>query len=297
MADPLSASRLKATLVREGCSVREYRDWETHRRPPSTGAFGPINGVMMHHTVTGPGTDVVALIYNGHSSLPGPLSQGCITKSGTVWLTSAGRSNHAGLGDSDVLRAVINESYGDYPPPDNQANTDGNARFYGFECENLGDGEDPWPRVQYVAMVKAAAAVLREYGWTAKSVIAHKEWQPGKVDPRGIDMKTFRRDVAACLALPAGSWGPEQEDSMAITNADADKIATAVLNRDGLIVIPGAPADNPTYTTKYAFTEILKRVDALTAKVDALETTGLTDTQMQAVAEKVADVLAARMES
>ncbi len=51
-----------------------------------------------------------------------------------------GRANHAGPGDDDVLRAVIAEKA---LPRDNEANTDGNRHFYGFECENLGDGDDP----------------------------------------------------------------------------------------------------------------------------------------------------------
>ncbi|MBA2951425.1 peptidoglycan recognition protein family protein [Streptomyces himalayensis] len=206
MAPPMSPDTLLAVLKKEGCTVKEYGSWRTHNRNHK-GAWGPINGTMTHHTATGPGVDVVALCYKGHSTLPGPLCQGVITKSGTVWLTSAGRANHAGLGDDDVLAAVKLESYGDYPPADNEANTDGNAHFYGFECENLGDGKDPWPAKQYIAMVKANAAILRHYGWTAKSAIAHKEWQPGKVDPRGIDMLKFRKDIAACLALPAGKWG------------------------------------------------------------------------------------------
>lgn len=206
MAPPLSAGTLLRILMDEGLTVEEYKGWRTHRRPPSTGAFGPINGVMTHHTVTGPKTDVVALCYNGHAALPGPLCQGVITKDGTVHLTSAGRSNHAGLGDDDVLTAVRSESYGEIPPKANEANTDGNAHFYGFECENLGDGKDPWPAKQYVAIVKANAAICRHYGWTAKSCIGHLEWQPGKVDPRGFAMTKLRSDIAACLAKPAGKW-------------------------------------------------------------------------------------------
>ncbi|UNM12339.1 N-acetylmuramoyl-L-alanine amidase [Streptomyces formicae] len=239
MATPLSPDKLLAALKAEGLNVREYKSWRTHRRPASAGAFGSINGVMTHHTVTGPGTDVVALCYNGHASLPGPLCQGVIKKDGSVWLTSAGRSNHAGLGDADVLRAVIAEDYGDYPPTDNQANTDGNRHFYGFECENLGDGKDPWPKAQYVAMVKANAAILRAYGWTAKSAIAHKEWQPGKVDPAGIDMKKFRADIAACLKLPPGKWG----------------------------VAPAPPAPKPALTVEQRLAALEKRVTTLESKV------------------------------
>jgi hypothetical protein len=235
MAAPLSADRLVAVLRSEGCTVREVRSWRTNNRN-HVGAWGPVNGVVIHHTVTGPKTDVVSLIYGGHSELPGPLSTGCITKDGTVHLTGNGRANHAGGGDPDVLMAVINESYGDYPPRTNQHQgsagaVDGNARFYGFECENLGDGKDPWPRVQYVAMVKATAAICRAHGWGPKSAIGHLEWSDWKSDPRGFDMKTFRRDLAACLALPAGAWPDTQEDEVALTDDDVKRVADAVVGK------------------------------------------------------------------
>ncbi|QIJ60791.1 N-acetylmuramoyl-L-alanine amidase [Streptomyces sp. JB150] len=210
MASPLSADRLLSALRAEGCDVREVRSWRTNNRN-HVGAWGPVHGVMIHHTATRPGADVVDLIYGGHANLPGPLSTGCITKDGTVHLTGNGRANHAGGGDPDVLTAVRNESYGAYPPRTNEhqgsaGSVDGNAHFYGFECENKGDGTDRWPRVQYLAMVRAAAAICRAHGWSAKSAIGHLEWSDWKPDPRGFDMKDFRSDLAACLALPAGRW-------------------------------------------------------------------------------------------
>ncbi|WP_338483615.1 N-acetylmuramoyl-L-alanine amidase [Streptomyces sp. SCSIO 75703] len=216
MATPLTATRLVAALKAEGCTVREVRSWRTHHRN-AKGAWGPVNGVMVHHTVTGPGTDVVGLIYDGHSTLPGPLATGCITKDGTVHLTGNGRANHAGGGDGAVLTQVINESYGDRPTPPAKHEgapgaVDGNARFYGWECENAGDGKDPWPRAQYVAMVRATAGVCRAHGWSAKSAIGHLEWSDWKSDPRGFDMKDFRRDLADCLALPAGQWQGDGDD-------------------------------------------------------------------------------------
>ncbi|RSS11423.1 peptidoglycan recognition family protein [Streptomyces sp. WAC08401] len=219
MAAPLSAADLLAALRAEGCKVQEYRSWRTHRRPTSTGAFGPINGVMIHHTVTSGTDSSVALCYNGHSDLPGPLCHGVIAKDGTIYLVSAGRANHAGPGDDDVLRMVQNESYNrDSLLAPNEVNTDGNARFYGFECINLGNGKDPWPAAQRDAIVRASAAILRAYGgpakgWTAKSVIGHKEWQPGKIDPRtgtgGVDVSppVLRKLIDERLAHPA-SWTP-----------------------------------------------------------------------------------------
>ncbi|MFE0009093.1 N-acetylmuramoyl-L-alanine amidase, partial [Streptomyces erythrochromogenes] len=84
-------------------------------------------------------------------------------------------------------------------PPDNEATTDGNRHFYGFECVNLGDGEDPWPPAQIDAIARAAAALCRVHRWTARSVIGHREWQPGKVDPRGFTMDSLRDRIAERL--------------------------------------------------------------------------------------------------
>ncbi|MFJ6527156.1 N-acetylmuramoyl-L-alanine amidase [Streptomyces longwoodensis] len=218
MATPLSADRLVAALKAEGCTVHEVAGWRTNNRNRK-GAWGPVQGVIVHHTVTGPGTDVVGMIFHGRSDLPGPLATGCITKNGTVHLVGNGRANHAGGGDPAVLRAVADESYGARPPAPHEHEgsagaVDGNSRFYGWECENRGDGRDPWPPVQYTAMVKATAAICRAHGWSEKSGIGHLEWSDQKPDPRGFSMTTFRADLKACLAQPAGRWPHVEEDEV-----------------------------------------------------------------------------------
>lgn len=191
MSSPMSASTFLAALKNEGLTVVQVDDWRTHNRNQK-GSWGPVNGVMIHHTVTKGTAATVRLCRDGHSELPGPLCHGVIAKDGRVHLVGYGRANHAGLGDDDVLRAVIAEKG---LPSVNEANTDGNRHFYGFECENLGDGKDPWPDVQLEAIEKAAAAVCRQHGWTSKSVIGHREWQPGKVDPRGFTMASMRARI------------------------------------------------------------------------------------------------------
>ncbi|MFI1562212.1 N-acetylmuramoyl-L-alanine amidase [Streptomyces sp. NPDC020490] len=208
MATPLTPSAFLAALKAEGVKVVEVGDWRHHNRE-GHGAWGPVHGVMVHHTVTKGTANTVSICTKGYPSLPGPLCHGVIDKQGVVHLVGYGRANHAGLGDGDVLNAVIAEK----PlPPANQADTDGNARFYGFECENLGDGADPWPAVQVEAIVRTAAALCRAHGWGKDgdtSVIGHKEWQPGKVDPRGpgITMPDVRKRVAERLKHAAG-WSP-----------------------------------------------------------------------------------------
>ncbi|MEU9405961.1 peptidoglycan-binding protein [Streptomyces sp. NPDC048281] len=204
MATPLSADALLSALGAEGVTVVEHDGWRTHNRA-GHGAWGPVNGVIIHHTVTsGTGTSV-SMCFNGRSDLPGPLCHGVIAKDGTVHLVGNGRANHAGSGDGDVLKAVIAERPS-LPAP-NRNDTDGNVHFYGFECVNLGDGKDPWPDVQLDAMVRASAALCRAHGWSARSVIGHKEWTNTKIDPRGFAMADFRSRVAARLATHAPSPG------------------------------------------------------------------------------------------
>ncbi|ARF75673.1 N-acetylmuramoyl-L-alanine amidase [Kitasatospora albolonga] len=240
MAVPLSAADFLAALRAEGVKVVEVGNWRTHNRN-SKGAWGPVHGVMIHHTVTKGTASTVALCRNGHSTLPGPLCHGVIAKDGTVHLVGYGRTNHAGSGDGDVLRAVIAEKA---LPVDNEANTDGNRHFYGFECENLGDGKDPWPTAQREAIVRASAAVLRAHRWGRggdTSVIGHAEWQPGKIDPRGLPggMDAVRKDVAERLKHPA-SWSPSAPKPPA----------------------PKPPAPKPP-TTDERITALEKRVTAL----------------------------------
>ncbi|MEU2484113.1 N-acetylmuramoyl-L-alanine amidase [Streptomyces sp. NPDC012617] len=211
MATPLSADRFLAALLDEDLDVIESGSWRTHNRN-TKGPWGPVHGVMMHHTVTKGTSNTVRIVKDGYSGLPGPLCHGMIAKDGRVHLVGYGRANHAGLGDPDVLAAVIAERT---PPTDNEATVDGNRHFYGFECENLGDGKDPWPEAQLLAIEKVAAALCRAHDWSVKSVIRHLDWQPGKVDPRGIDwaaiqVRTEKRLGAKAPEKPTTSPPPKK---------------------------------------------------------------------------------------
>ncbi|MFK0179998.1 peptidoglycan-binding protein [Streptomyces xanthochromogenes] len=201
MATPFTPDRLLAILRAEGLNVIEYRSWRTHDRA-GHGGWGPINGVMIHHTASSGTDNSVSLCYEGYAALPGPLCHGVIAKNGDVYLVSAGRANHAGTGDDDVLAAVVAEHK---LPATNENNTDGNVHFYGFECVNLGNGADPWPEAQLLAIEKAGAAICRAYGWSAASVIGHKEWTNTKVDPRGFSMTTMRERIDRRLAAKPGT--------------------------------------------------------------------------------------------
>lgn len=87
--------------------------------------------------------------------------------------------------------------------------TDGNAHFYGFECINLGDGQDPWPTAQLDAIERVSAAICRAHGWSARSVIGHLEWSDWKSDPRGFAMPDMRARIASRLGQkPSPSTPP-----------------------------------------------------------------------------------------
>ncbi|MFD9789615.1 peptidoglycan-binding protein [Streptomyces sp. NPDC059070] len=199
MATPLSPDKLVSILRAEGVRVVEYGSWRTHNRA-GHGAWGPINGVMIHHTVSSGTDSSVRLCYDGYDGLPGPLCHGVIAKDGTVYLVSSGRANHAGGGDARVLDAVIAEQ----PLPathrheGSSDSADGNARFYGFECVNLGDGSDPWPAAQLDAIERVSTAICRAYDWSAASVIGHKEWSDWKSDPT-FSMAAMRARIARRL--------------------------------------------------------------------------------------------------
>lgn len=160
---------------------------------------------MIHHTGQYQTENaMLSLLWSGYASLPGPLAHAGVTKDGTLHMLSAGRANHAGTGDPLVLQHVINEDYTTLPRPrftdGQEGGVDGNARFYGFEAINRGDGTDPWPEAQVDAMARAAAGICAKHGWTERSVIGHLEWQRGKIDPHGFTMGDFRKRVRLHIA-------------------------------------------------------------------------------------------------
>lgn len=225
MATPMTANQFVQALRNEGVYLIEHPGWRTHNRE-GHGGWGPMNGVMIHHTGGSAPSDG-EVVWSGRAGLPGPLCHTYLPKTGVAKMIGNGRANHAGGGDPAVLAAVINEDplpkphYGEGDP----GAADGNAHFYGLEISNLGTEADTYPDKQYDAAVRWAAAICRFHIWSEKSVIGHKEWSDQKPDP-SFSMLIFRLHVAERLAHQA-SWNPE-ENPVALTEADIQKIALAV---------------------------------------------------------------------
>jgi len=236
MATPLSAAKMLAALKAEGLTVHEHAGWKTHNRDAATGkAFGPVHGVLIHHTA---GHNDKEVCFNGRTGLPGPLCHSWLGQTAGLWMIGNGRANHAGLVDGDVIHALVAES--SPLPKDDRADTDGNDCLYGLEIENLGNGRDPYPDAQYRQAVLWAAAICRAHGWSEKSVAGHKEVQPGKIDP-SFDKDDFRAAVKKQLAKSPGKTATTPAPTPSKPKVDLSRLIAAAKTD------PGAKQGHVTY--------------------------------------------------
>ena len=218
MATPMTPAEWRAALRAEGVAIAEYDGWTTRGRDAATGKpFGPVHGVLNHHTVATNSLKSIAV--DGRPDLPAPLAHAHLAKTGTLTLTSCHRANHAGLAAKNVYDAIVAEK--PLPKQSKASGTvDGNDCLYGIEVENLGDLKDTYTKAQYDALVRYNAAICRHHGWGSGSVAGHLETSvEGKVDPRGpvegygsrghftFTMDQLRADVAERLKHNA-SWSP-----------------------------------------------------------------------------------------
>lgn len=236
MSQPMNVTQWVQALRREGVRVKLNDDASTHNRN-GHGGWGDVKGVMIHHTA---GRDSLKLCRTGMAALPGPLCHAHIDKSGVVTVISTGRTNHAGNGSRAVFNAVLAEKETPATGPDE---IDGNAYFYGFEIENLGNGKDPYPDVQYEAVVRLVSAVCRHHGWNPFSVIGHKQWTKRKIDP-SFSIDAFRAEVADRLAHSA-SWGQDDTEETPVIKPDRNDTYNAVARADAM----PAPRNHPDVTT------------------------------------------------
>jgi len=218
---PMTPAQWRAALRAEGVPYRELEGWTTRGRDAATGkTFGPVHGVLNHHTAGRDSLTMIAFQGQG-SAVPAPLAHALLPKDGRLVLVADGRANHASLAARNAFDAIVAET--PIPAPSKASGTvDGNDALYGLEVENLGNGTDTYTRAQYDTWVRCNAAICRHHGWGAGSVAGHLETSvEGKVDPRGpvegygrrgrfaFTMAQLRADVAERLRHPA-SWSPQQ---------------------------------------------------------------------------------------
>jgi hypothetical protein len=289
MATPMTASQIVAQLKKWGIKYVEVKSWETHNRA-GHGTWGGddgkgLNGFIWHHTgvdVSNAATYASSTLYNGLSSLPGPLCHFGLGPDGTVYLVGWGRANHAGGGDPAVLTHVINEDYSGqlHPTKGNSNGVDGNTHFYGVEI--MYSGSHKMTDAQYKTALKLSAAICDFHNWKEKSIIGHGEWSSDKWDPgyapgKIMDMVAVRKDVAATLkagttpvVTPPTSGGGTTPVVDKPTPKDATY--TSVWDLDAAQPPSGhATTVNPTWAPINILRGIYEQVEALTEKVTELE--------------------------
>lgn len=201
MAVPMTSKQLITQLNRWGIKYEPiHSGWESHNRNHK-GEWGPVHGIVQHHTGSDSQKSMRDILWSGYDSLPGPITHVGNDMYGKLWLAGWGRANHAGLGDPDVLNHVIREDYEGVLKP-NEAAADGNRHFYGIE--NMYSGNQAMSQAQYRTAVLFSAAISEFHEWGPESSIGHGEWQPGKWDPgarKGVmmDMATMRNHIEQAI--------------------------------------------------------------------------------------------------
>jgi hypothetical protein len=166
--------------------------------------YAELRGVMWHHDASPVGDSGRATIdANGFGTRPtgalwwcmydgfgwAPAAAIWVDRYGKWYVYAAGRTNHAGVGNS-TLTGLNN----------------GNATLLGIETDH-GTGED-WPDAQISSLRAGTAAIMRHYKLDpTKALIGHKEYAPGrKNDPDGLNMDIERRRVARLASTPQNGW-------------------------------------------------------------------------------------------
>lgn len=164
-------------------TIVETSGWKT--RGYAGQGIENVEGVLWHHTATAEAAyarsnaPTLNILINGHSFLPGPLSQLGLGRDGTVYVVAAGLCNHAGTGSASGLYRNVGNSY-----------------FIGIEMESSGVRDD-WTAAQRRVMPHLGAALERGYGRGKDFIqIGHKEYSDqGKIDPAYIDMNALRQNI------------------------------------------------------------------------------------------------------
>lgn len=144
-----------------------------------------------------------------------PLCQLFLDQSGRVWVISQQRGGQAEPGRASHMGT------GSHPgiPTDR-----GNETALGIEVQCTGAHPLATHPTMYAALIRLNAALCRRYGLGPDRVIGHKEYNPGKVDPRD-DMRVIRAHTAAALAgsptTPGGDddMTPEQDSMLRAVHA------------------------------------------------------------------------------
>lgn len=173
---------LADALSGAGLYVTEYG------KPGRPYAWTPT-GVLIHHTAGAPTGDAPSLnfLINGSSSLPGPVVQILIARSGQVHLISEGRANHAGTGSGLVAAGIPTDA--------------GNQYLWGIEVESTGQAAD-WPASQWSAAHVTARVLLSRMGKDSSRLWRHKDYAGSRKIDTLYELATHRAAVDGSAPPP-----------------------------------------------------------------------------------------------
>lgn len=286
MTAPLSAGAFLKALVGEGvslCSDCKGEHWQDHRSPYSS-SFGPLRGIVVHHTAGN--TTPTSLLRNGNGVVRGPLCHIHVTRDGKAHIVSVRRASHAGMGDKDTLAAMRADRE---PPRPTNDDIDFNAITYGIEVNGTNDGK-PWTDAQIDTVVRICAALCRTKGWTEWNVVGHREITRRKpLDPSGIAMSDLRARIGARLrGADTEPEGKDFWDMFKDKDELADFIQHVVWHRERIKDkrVPAWPISAASVSSYVTSRETLALVRALAAKA------GLSDADVEKIGAEVREALA-----
>lgn len=236
---------LPGKLRAAGLPVVEVPGWKTL----GSDDWNP-SGAIFHATAdkarTGDGDRLddpgaIAVIRNGRPGLAGPIATAYVNRAGVWYVIASGRCNTVKVGWSGPLNGW------------------GNTRVLGVEAENDNRGE-PWPAVQLDSLRRGFAVILAQLDIPVSRLAGHYEHQPkDKTDPFGINMISFRRDVARVLDGEEQELNPIQDERL----RDAHYVlAKAVPNPTG------APGRVPLHVWAAWMTGAVKALATAVSNVD-----------------------------
>jgi hypothetical protein len=236
----MTAAETRAAMTKWKVPVKYYAGWESRGRR----AFGDVHGIVIHHTGSDSQSDdyldFLFKVGRPGEGIPAPLCNVSTDMDGDVWIGAALVANHAGAGSQATMNHVIGEDYKGYsqelsPGPDNLSGNFSNGSYYGNEVRF--DGGQPMTAKQWNAAVLWAAAICDHYGWSALSIIGHREHSRRKPDPGSTKMYEFRAAVAARLkAGPPGTVTKPPATQPPATTPEESTLSAADVNELKLFI-------------------------------------------------------------
>ncbi|MGW5173100.1 peptidoglycan recognition protein family protein [Streptomyces sp. NPDC004082] len=197
------------------------------------------------------------------------------------WRDSTNLESHFGLGyDGSLGQYIGTHTRADATGAANRR-ADGTGAVSLESASNL-EASDSWTAEQVEALIRLGVWLHQTEGIPLRICRTPDDpgygyhrlftaWNPdGHSCPGDARVKQFKEVVFPGIVARATGQTPEEDDMPTL-----DDIATAVLKKDGIIAVPGAPDSNPTWTLSSVQTEILKRIDAVRA-TEAAQTAAIT---------------------